>query len=353
MKIKLAICISDTEYAGRLEAYFLKYYKTNIEMFTFSSQEKLGVFLQDNVVDVALLDEEAPENIDFEDARCIPVYLVENASKIDNSGKVIYIEKYQRANQIYQEIVHEYSEKASDNAVIGGVISSGKTMIYAVSSVTGGAGASTQAAAYAIRSANQGKKVLYLNLEDFGCTEVFFDGGSRYTFEEVLLSLQSRNMNKIEAKLESTVSKSSENVYYFASCKNPLDMGEINSEQMVQLLTALRNSNYDNIVIDCKIGLNSKSAAILKAADQIIFVSKGDYISSVVFDKIYMSLRQLDRKNKTRIIDKLAISYNMCEEIEVSTDRVRDVGRISTLSLTDNKEVAIYMGKNQRFFMGL
>ena len=79
-----------------------------------------------------------------------------------------------------------------------------KSSVVIFTSPCGGVGTSTVAAACAIAHANMGKRVFYLNLEQCGTTDVFFQAEGNATMSDVIYSLKSRKANLL-LKLESCI----------------------------------------------------------------------------------------------------------------------------------------------------
>lgn len=136
----------------------------------------------------------------------------------------------------------------------------------------GGVGTSTVAAACAIAHANMGKKVFYLNLEQCGTTDVFFQAEGNATMSDVIYSLKSRKANLL-LKLESCIKQSQEGVSYFSSTKVALDILEISYADIDTLIGNIQGmDNYDEIIVDLPFSLEIEKLKLLSKAWRIIVV---------------------------------------------------------------------------------
>ena len=80
--------------------------------------------------------------------------------------------------------------------------------------IEGGTGASSAAAACALYFAQNGKRVLYLNIEKFGSADMFFYGEGQYTMSDIVYNIKSKKSN-LSLKLESSVKLIREGYTFF------------------------------------------------------------------------------------------------------------------------------------------
>ena len=90
--------------------------------------------------------------------------------------------KFQKISRIYQQILNLYSEVAAD-IVTASSGENNRTKIISVLSPAGGVGCSTIAAACAKALCQNGRRVLYLNLEKYGSTKILFQGEVTDTYK--------------------------------------------------------------------------------------------------------------------------------------------------------------------------
>ena len=123
------------------------------------------------------------------------------------------------------------------------------------------------AASCAVHYAKKGRKVLYLNLEQFGSSDLFFDAEGQFDMSDVIFALKSKKAN-LAIKLESCVKQDVSGVYFYSQTKNPLDMLELNMEEKTRLISEIKLSGvYDIIIVDADFGVDSDNLKFLKLAE--------------------------------------------------------------------------------------
>ncbi|OPZ83659.1 MAG: CobQ/CobB/MinD/ParA nucleotide binding domain protein [Firmicutes bacterium ADurb.Bin419] len=175
---------------------------------------------------------------------------------------------------------------------------------------SGGNGASVLAAACSINLAAKGKKVLYLNLEQFGVPGVFFNAEGAFNLSDLIYAIKSKKANVV-LKLESSVKEDKSGVYFFDECKIPLDFMELTSEDVKKLIDVIKSSSlFDYIIIDTDMLLNDVSKEIMMYSDRIIFASSGTENSNLKFSRIYKTLEIVERQMNASLLQKISVIYN-------------------------------------------
>ena len=223
MKIKVALLDKDKEYLDRLTGVFNIKYADKLEVYSFTDEKNAIESVKEYRIDVLIAEEDF--NIDKSEFKrnCGLAYFT-GTPGIELIKDEIAICKYQRVDVIFKQILGVYSDMAANVATISG--ENDKSSVVIFTSPCGGVGTSTVAAACAIAHANMGKKVFYLNLEQCGTTDVFFQAEGNATMSDVIYSLKSRKANLL-LKLESCIKQSQEGVSYFSSTKVALDLSLI------------------------------------------------------------------------------------------------------------------------------
>lgn len=220
----------------------------------------------------------------------------------------IAICKYQRVDVIFKQILGVYSDMAANVATISG--ENDKSSVVIFTSPCGGVGTSTVAAACAIAHANMGKRVFYLNLEQCGTTDVFFQAEGNATMSDVIYSLKSRKANLL-LKLESCIKQSQEGVSYFSSTKVALDILEISYADIDTLIGNIQGmDNYDEIIVDLPFSLEIEKLKLLSKAWRIIVVNDGSQLSNYKFMRAYESVVLLEQNDDINIIRNMNMIYN-------------------------------------------
>lgn len=308
MKIRLALLDSDKNYLDRLSVMFTNRYPDKIEFHSFTDEQMALDNLKSGKMDVFLANEsfkierrEIPE-------RCCFAYIAED-SGIEGIREERAVSKYQRAEMFYKQILSLYAENARN--VTGYKLNDRNgTRVFSFVSLEGGAGSSTVAVAFAQWAAKRGKKVLYLNLEQFGGTETFLEGEGQYDFSDVLFALKS-GKGSMALKLESMVRRDVSGVYFYCSTKNALDLLEMEENELCSLLGELcATGGYDEIVIDTDFIFDKKTIRIFEMSDKIVFVDDGAEISNAKLVRGYQALRAYGHQKGIAILEKAGVFYN-------------------------------------------
>lgn len=172
MKIKLAVLMEDEKYLARFADAIMIRYADRIDLSVFTQGDGITDIIRKSRPDIVLIGKEITR--DFLDIPKISeiVYFTEKKDVHTWEGhRAVF--KYQKISIIYKNIVDIYAEKIEAEAIILKGDSSNKKIVTFFPGA-GGVGASTLAASCAYYLADQGEKVLYLNLEQTGVAEHFF-----------------------------------------------------------------------------------------------------------------------------------------------------------------------------------
>ena len=307
MKIKLAILEKDTNYLNRIVSVFTTKYSDNFEVYSFTDLEVAMANLDSAKIEVLLASDEF--NVDAEQLpkRCVMAYLVES-SDVETFNNQRAIAKFQKVDLIYKQVLSIYSEQASNLSRM--VFGDDSTKIVAFQSVSGGCGASTMAAACALRFASKGKKTLYLSLETCGSAEFFFHGEGQFSMSDVVFALKSRKTN-LALKLESCVKQDPRGVYFYSPAKVALDMLELKQEDILRMITELKiTGSYDVIILDLPFSLQKNDLAILEKAQRIAWVGDGSMIANAKFTSAYNALKLLGANSDAPLYSRICCVYN-------------------------------------------
>ncbi len=307
MKIKLMICTKDNSYAARFMNYFDIHYADRMELVQFTDTELLGQYINKEHLDICLMDREMLKDVAavIKD-RAIVAVLTEDRDEEAEPYQCIY--KYQKAEIIFKELLNIYADKKS-NIKAFHKHAPNEARSYAFCSASGGAGATTASLAYAIRQARE-KNVLYLNLQQYSNADLILKGEGTGKFDDVIFALKSKR-GTLSLKLESLVRKSKENVNFFVSCDNPLDLQELTAEEIGKLLREVTLCGlYQEVIIDIDSRLNPLEIAVMEQVDHIILVEGGTVSNSMKFGKFYRALETVEEKEGKALLSKLLLFYN-------------------------------------------
>ena len=307
MRIKLAVLEKDANYLGRFAAAFSSRYAEEVELYSFSTAEKALGSLEELKIDVFLADDCFEIDGSLIPHRCGFAYLIEGAEGGVRNGKPV-IGKYQKTDLIFKQILSIYadrSESISGEGIMKG--ESCKTVLF--SSPAGGMGTTSIAAACAISYASSGMRVLYLCLETFGSSNVVFQGEGQQNMSDVIYALKNKNIN-FQAKLLSAVRQDSSGVHFFSAADVALDMMELSSADIIELIQALKESGqYNCLIIDIDFDLE-QIQKIISCVDRMIMVSDGSLTASVKTMRALDAMKITDEQSENPILPVVRMIYN-------------------------------------------
>ena len=307
MKIRLAILETDKSYLNRIVSAFNMKYADKFEIYSFTEEKTALEALGKYHVDVFLAGETFEIDQENIPEGCGFAYLAETRDITSLHGEMA-ICKFQKAELIYKQVINIYSEQESAITGIKHNHSGGKLIGFF--SASGGNGTTTAAAAFANYAAGKGKKTIYLNLEIFGNTDLFFHGEGQGSFEDVIYAVKSRKGN-LFLKLESSVKQDISGVYYFSKTNTALDMNELKLEEIKRILTELRTScDYEYIVLDFDFSLTQEKLELLAECEQIVMVSDGSKVSNDKAKRMLLALQIIEQQNDLRLMMRMGVLYN-------------------------------------------
>ena len=310
MWIKALYCTQDVEYAGRLTAFFDSEYTNKLELNVCSTVERAMQLLKG--IDIFLVGKEFEAEIQerFRQISC-PVILMTDQIYEDGLVNLNQIEKYQRADGIYRQVLDFYSQgsrikiaRETENTHIA-------QKIYVFTSANGGNGTTTIARAFAKKCAMY-EKTLYL---DFGMyDDLPVETGAEHGMDEIILALKSRR-NILPLKLNSAIAQTKYGFFGYGSCVNPIDMLELNAEDMKSLVKELTLlTEYSKVVIDIGTALSERELVLLSHADRIVYVVDERKISVSKFPVFEALADALEKRENTKLLRKLTVFRNMVHD---------------------------------------
>jgi MinD-like ATPase involved in chromosome partitioning or flagellar assembly len=340
MRIRLAIYDSNIEFMTRLSQIFQQKYADKIDLSMFTNEDALYENLKEAHADAVLFDQSAkirseliPEGITIGYFSHIP--------EVEEVEGYPAICKYQKAETIYKMILGLCAEGSSEVKLKK---SEGDARIVLFTSVQGGSGTSTAAAAYALRCAKEKKRVFYLNLERFGDSLLYFSGEGRLSFSDVIYALKSRKGNLV-MKIESAAKRDPSGVDFFHSCRNAYDMFELTDEEIRSLIQGLmQTGGYEEIVIDLSGELTGRMVMLMEDyAEKIVYVADINETGKGKFERFCEAARVLEQRQGCDILSKTCLIYNRCgtnAHIPDGSTAVPAVGGISRFQGIKSRELA-------------
>lgn len=307
MRIKVALLEKDEAYLKRIVSAFGTRYEDELEIYSFTEYEVAMKTIADAKIDVLV----ASDAFDIQEAdvpkKCVFAYFADSAETEDING-IPVIGRYQKVDLIFRQILSLYAENAATSSKLKA--RGGSCKLIAFTSPAGGVGTSVAAVSFAQYCAAHEKKVLLLNLEDFGTSDVFFSDEGQFTISEIIYALKSKKAN-LSLKLESSVKRDAKGVYFYSAPPLALDLLELTTEELLRMLAELMVSGgYDYIVIDIGFGLDGKSLEIFDQIDSIVFVSDGSVLANSKVIRMKNALEVLEQNKDVDILRKSILLYN-------------------------------------------
>ena len=307
MKIKLAILESDQSYLNRIVTAFSTKYSDKFQIYSFTNPDMAFNVLESEKIDVLIANDSFDIDVSALPQRCTFAYFVDSKD-VDTHNEQVAISKFQKAEMIYKQILSLYSENAGK--LTGLKLNDDASKLFVFATPSGGAGSSAMAAACAKHFASKGKKTLYLNLEDFGSSDVFFSGEGQFNMSDIIFALKSKKAN-LSMKLESCVKQDESGVYFFSQSNVALDMLELTNEEKLRLISELKlTGSYDYIILDMDFGLSKDFMNIYKQANSIVAVGDGSDSSNSKIHRAYVALSTMEQGSDVTIANRLLLLYN-------------------------------------------
>ena len=307
MKIKVAVLEKDKNYLQRLTAVFLANYSDKIEIRSFTTLENAMHSLDADRINVFLANDTFDIDFNAVPARCGFAYFVD-AADIESLNDRRAICKFQKVELIYRQILGLFSETAG--SVAGMKLGDDECKLIAFASPCGGVGCSVMAAACARHIAMKGEKVLYLNLERFGSSDLFFSAEGQFDMSDVIFALKSKKAN-LAMKMESCVKRDACGVHFYSQPKIALDMHELDMNDVSRLISAAKLSGvYTCVVLDMDFGIDKETMKVLHQMHDIVWVGDGSEISNFKISRAFEALSVLNQSAETSVLSKLLLIYN-------------------------------------------
>ncbi len=307
MKIKLAILEKDIGYLNRIVNAFAAKYPEKFQLYSFTNVDAALSTLDEEKIEVLVSSDAFEIDVKKLPKRCGFAYFVDSAG-IDTVNGMPAICKFQKADLIYKQILSVYSENAGN--VSGLKFGDDRSKIIIFESVSGGVGGSTLASACATRFAQKGKKTMYLNLERYGSSDVFFKADGQFDMSDIIFVLKSKKAN-LSMKLESCAKQADNGVYFYSQSKIALDMAELDTDDIIRLISELQISgSYDYIVVDADFDINKESLRVYRKAHSIVWVGDGSEISNTKLFRAFNALSVLEQNADVSISSRISLIYN-------------------------------------------
>lgn len=307
MKIKIALLEMDENYLERIVSVFGTKYGNKFEIYSFTDLDSAMLTVCNSPIDVFVAGNTFDINVSLIPAKCGFAYFVDSTD-VDSVEGQKAICKFQKVELIYKQILDIYSEKAG--SALGLKSDKEHSHIILFDSISGGTGTSSMAVACALHFAMNQKRVLYLNLEKFGSSSIFFRGEGQFDMSDVIYAVKSKKAN-LALKLESCVRKDPRGIFYYAQSKIALDMLELNCDDILCLISEIEISgSYDYMIIDTDFAMDKNFLQVYHQVNSVIWTGDGSEISNEKICRAYAALLLLEKNREISLTDHILLVYN-------------------------------------------
>lgn len=205
-------------------------------------------------------------------------------------------------------------------------------------SAAGGVGTSTAAAAFAVHCSGQDARILYLDLQTFGNTSVFFSGKSRYTLEDLILGIR-RERYDPETLLRHTLIQNMGGPSYIAPCALPSNRFSMTGEEVVKLLDLVEELEpFDGIVLDIPTDASELIILPFLRATRTVLVTSGTAISNNKTDQWLQTVPTLAGVSADDAARKIRLLYNRYPKTDGVLMQRPELGKLGGLREIPNKK---------------
>lgn len=296
MKIQLLIAISESDYVEHLSRVLTEKSPDIFEISVCSAPELLGELLGKRRFDAALLDSGMAGAADLSAIR-LPLLVWDGTSALEDSLQgLTRVRKYQRISAMSSDVVQRYASVCGPQEGF----ETNRAAITAVWSPAGGSGKTAVALALAAHKAAGGKRAVYLDLEPFSATPVYFKepGKSISTVFEKLdgdVALLFQGIRQED---------SASGICYFGCPQNYDDINILTESDITALLEGCA-ANADELVVDLGSHCAGQTRRVLELADQVLLVADSSAVCRAKCDQF-----RSQHNVYASIADKLTVVAN-------------------------------------------
>ncbi|WP_202078126.1 AAA family ATPase [Caldalkalibacillus salinus] len=245
----------------------------------------------------------------------------------DDSIDVVF--KYQP----YSKLLHSIRQSMNKSKEIRMSSKDNSSKVIAVHSSSGGTGTTTLSLTFSSQLSLFDLNVLYVNLEEMNSITSFLTTEEEDVFSKLLYYAQSeRGADKLEQQLLSCIRFDPKwKMDYIPPLHLPEELNELSYDNVTTLIRAIRQLQYDYIILDVGHLNMTVRDAILSSSHQIFWMMN-DCFHSVNKTKRHVELLQYKDEQKTKAW--LAKTFFLCNKY---------TGQRTTLAFTQDWSVTEYL----------
>lgn len=350
MKITVVVITKDIKYASAFSRGMKSRYGNELEISIFSKPEPALEQVRGVNCDIIWADMNLVDTTNLLPKSCRLVYMSEKSGVESVEGTPVVM-KYQSIVTIYNSFLDIYSEKAREEKIEMGY---GKTnaKILTFLGGAGGVGTSTVAVACAKYIAQERKEpVLYLNLEQTGTSDLYFQAEGQQDFGKVLIALFMNNSGSA-IKVKSALKQDISGVYFYSGVSRALDMLDVNEEVLEDLFEALNKIDmFKWIIVDMDFQLSEMLYQQIGRSMKTILLSDGSLTANKKLLRKIESLQLEESQNDELLLNRVSLLYNRFRSNsgkQLDNVAFEVIGKISRIDSTNDSEIIQYMVTNKK-----
>ena len=299
MKVQLAVCLQDPEYAGRICRYLQKKGADRLEVRCIDAAtvpERMEILLTDT------------ERIRKETGNAIFMGTVEEAGRLAwdgpridpyTGGPRLLAQCMEQVRRINEEatgagrLVPQKPEPVPAVLDVGREVQNAGGRIIALFAPSGGAGTSTLAMTLVDQWAARGRKVLYLDLESLSAWRLYYRSESAYNLSDFLyhMLLDPQAAEQMPERLRAMATRQSRGMYFIEPCNGSEDLKVLDAAELQLLFQVLRQV-FDVVVCDLDACFGQLQLTVLEESDLRIFVRAALDTGRVKWEDFVAALRR-------------------------------------------------------------
>lgn len=305
--INVLLFTSDTEYSHRLRRYIGDRHR-DIKLTIVNNTDDLKTTTASIQSNVMLIGEEfAKTPVEVPNGTACGYLTAKDTGETINERKCFC--KYRSGETLYSMILDLYSEVSANKASS----SAGSAKIYAFTSANGGAGATTAAAALAMKLAMQSKKVLYISFDKYCLPSLWFDGEKRGDMSDFIFAVhasEKKNIN-LSVKAASLLIKDTTGVKYMEGCSKPADIEELSGEQLEKLFNSIASAEeFDAIAVDVPLSFDAVWNFIGPKSAKVFVMTENNSMANQKLTRYIQNVSIADSRNGTDFLEHTQIIMN-------------------------------------------
>jgi len=308
LKLNLLIADSDQAYVERLTTYLNNNDSHRFSISYVTSKEAMVTYLnkRSNNLDIALVHPSMSKEISVAH-NVTTILLTDGRINILDKDKHV-MSKFLRGDLIASQLIEVYTREHPEHMYLNK--SNRKLKTIAVFSPLGGVGKSLISAGCAMVAQKMGKEVFYLNLEDGCSTSCYFDGEGFSSISELIYYLKNKK-EQLHIKIEAIAFRDAvSGVKSFAPPESLMDIAELSTEEIEELITNVMNSNHELLFIDLSNQLSQKNMKALELADEILLIGSPTNTGSRRMNQFLKHMSVLEKRKGLSFMSKIHFVYN-------------------------------------------